>query len=438
MFSHLDSGFPGSEHIWIRPQTGDVCFGHAGPSLPNHHQFPLGRHLISSYLRHLERSPLPLGTYNNSALFDSLVQNATSDFVLSALSRQYTWPYPGEVDCCQHILHVHSCLHQRPVAKFPETTLTFTFDGISYDPHHLESETADTRVMEDGRIRLTIANHSNIGHVFLTFHFRQDRTLYSSCEAWLCQATHVFHVLGIPREEWEGFAVLPNDYFILTLKPFNHAQSRRNCDYRFDPPYYLFVLPPPQLPDMTPDIVSWILAPAESLYYWSIDHDGNSRISEANHMALGLPCFHNHSATLPCGWKAEIYDLVRQWQVAKGFDPTTTDFARSMGHPIVEILPQDNNRFDTDVENGKDTGPESPIFSFFHTNHLRGAIFVDAKYEQEPEPMQVDEAFGSIPDPKDPSLPRQESEGRTSMDVDMEVCSNRMASLCVEAMLVDE
>ncbi|KAK1219191.1 hypothetical protein PQX77_018101 [Marasmius sp. AFHP31] len=142
-------------------------------------------------------------------------------------------------------------------------------------------------------------------------------------------------------------------------------------------------------------------------------------MSEAQHTALGLPCFYNYVTPLgPDYWKAEIYDLVRQWQVAKGFDPTTTDFARSMGHPIVEILPQDDDRFNTYVENGEITGP---------------------KREQGPEPMQVDEAsFKTVPGSREPSSPRQVSEGSTSMDVDMEDCSDRMAGLCVEMILMDE
>ncbi|KAK1234521.1 hypothetical protein PQX77_002275 [Marasmius sp. AFHP31] len=291
--------------------------------------------------------------------------------------------------------------------------------NLLYEWHQLDPFKPAEKFMEDGRTRLTISNHC-IGFGSLNFIFFQKQTPYNYDKAWLCQAIHVFHGLGIPREEWESFALLRDGSIWLLLSTFNH-QSRRDYDYRFDPPYYLFVLPPPQLPSTTPDVVSWTRAPAESLYYWSVDPQGNSRMSEAQHTALGLPCFHKSDAPLATDcWKAEIYDLVRQWQVAKGFDPTTSDFARSMGHPIVEILPQDNDRFDTcvDVENGESTGP---------------------RREQGPEPMQVDEAsFETIPNSRDPSSPRHVSEGSTSVDVDMEDCSDRMADLRVEAMLMDE
>ncbi|KAK1223147.1 hypothetical protein PQX77_013983 [Marasmius sp. AFHP31] len=404
--------FPRSEHIWIRPQTGDICLGPAGPWLPSDCYFRMNIYPVSPHYQHMRRSPLPLSAYNNSALFDYLLQNATSDFVLSTLSQQNTWPYPDGIDYYRHILHVYSRFHQRPVAKFPENTWNFTFCCFSFPLHHLE-ELAET-LMEDGRIRCI----SYSTPIWLFELICQDRPSYGGyVEAWLCQAVHVFHVLGIPRQEWENFALLPDYSYMFGLNPVGHTQSRQNYDsYRFDPPYYLFVLPPPQLPDTTPDVGSWIQAPAESLYYWSVDPDGSSRMPEAQRMEFGLPFFRNY-ADPPYSWKAEIYDLVRQWQEAKGFDPTTTDFARSLGYPIIEILPQDNDRFETFVENGESSGP---------------------KREQEPELMQVDEAFKTMPRSQDPLFQPHDLEGSASMDVDMEECSSRMAGLRVEAMLLDE
>ncbi|KAK1227724.1 hypothetical protein PQX77_009275 [Marasmius sp. AFHP31] len=302
-----------SEHIWIRPQTGDVCLGPAGPLLIRSFFMPAWP---SQRYPYSGCSPLPLSAYNSSALFDYLIQNATNEFILTALFLQCTQPRPDE--------------------------------------------------------------------------------------NWLLSAHSSF--------------LLPNYSCTFSLDPIGHAQSRRDYDsYQFEP-YYLFILPPPQLPDTTPDVVSWMQAPAESLYYWSVDPDGNSRMPEAHRMELDLPCFRN-CVDPPHSWKAEIYDLVRQWQEAKGFDPTTTDFARSLGYPIVEILPQDNDRFDAYVENDESTGP---------------------KREQEPGPMQVDEAFATIPGSQDPSFPPRVLEGSASMDVDMEDCSSRMASLRVETMWMDE
>ncbi|KAK7025582.1 hypothetical protein VNI00_015875 [Paramarasmius palmivorus] len=37
-------------------------------------------------------------------------------------------------------------------------------------------------------------------------------------------------------------------------------------------------------------------------------------------------------------WPSHAYAAIRNWQVARGFDPTTADFARSCGYPEFDIL----------------------------------------------------------------------------------------------------
>ncbi|KAK1219411.1 hypothetical protein PQX77_017869 [Marasmius sp. AFHP31] len=143
---------------------------------------------------------------------------------------------------------------------------------------------------------------------------------------------------------------------------------------------------------------------------------------EAQRKALSLPSFHQSIQLLypvKHHWKAEIYDLARQWQEAQGFDPTTTDFARSLGHPILEILSQDDDRF----ENCADDNEVS--------------MLVDSKNESELERMEVDECFEIGSSSQGALLPRQFGES-SSMDVDMEDCSDLMANLRVEASLMDE
>ncbi|KAL0564392.1 hypothetical protein V5O48_017655 [Marasmius crinis-equi] len=103
------------------------------------------------------------------------------------------------------------------------------------------------------------------------------------------------------------------------------------------------------LPDSTPDFETW--SKSQNLYYWSRDPDGDTAMSDEQRVSLGLPRFIptvNHDC---CTWPVEVYDFMRQWQEAKGFDPTTTDFARSMGFPILEIIPPaDGDHFAECVE----------------------------------------------------------------------------------------
>ncbi|KAK1221222.1 hypothetical protein PQX77_015981 [Marasmius sp. AFHP31] len=247
--------------------------------------------------------------------------------------------------------------------------------------------------------------------------------------AWLSQAAHVFNVLGTPREEWEDYAVLRYIVIFLRLNPdIDHTYTPFDCSQCVGtqintPECYLFVLPPPQLPDTSPDLAAWRQAPAESLYYWSLDPTGDSKMPEVQRTALGLPSFHQSIeplCPLEHHWKAEIYDLARQWQEAQGFDPATTDFARSIGEPILEFLPQEDNRFEHCVDDDE------------------VSMLVDSKNESELERTEVDERFEMGCSSQGALLSQGQFEESSSMDVDMEDCSNLMADLRVGAGLMDK
>ncbi|KAK1231252.1 hypothetical protein PQX77_005636 [Marasmius sp. AFHP31] len=244
-----------------------------------------------------------------------------------------------------------------------------------------------------------------------------------------CKAARVFNVLGTPREEWESCALLMDRYISLRLYPdIDHTYTPSDHSQCVDtqinaPECYLFVLPPSQLPDTTPDIAAWRRAPVESLYYWSLDPTGDSKMPEVQRTALGLPSFRQTielQLQYAFCWKAEVYDLARQWQEAQGFDPTTTDFARSEGYPILEILPQNDDRFENCAEDDE------------------VSMLVDSKNESELERMDVDECFEIGSSSRGVLLPRGQFEESSSMDVDMEDCSNLMADLRVATSLMDE
>ncbi|KAK1219689.1 hypothetical protein PQX77_017584 [Marasmius sp. AFHP31] len=320
--------------------------------------------------------PLPLSMYNNLTFLDPVVKNTPSQFALDTLSYEYTSTYSDSI--------------------------------ADYKCHHCWP-------------RLSISNHRIPESIYYFFSTKSLRN------AWLSQAAHVFDVLGTPREEWENYAVLMDNRIFLqldsdinhTYTPFNGSQC---LDTQIDAPEcYLFVLPPPQLPDMRPDVTAWLRKPAESLYYWSLDPTGDSRMPEAQRIALDLPSFHRSISPLHSAhWKAEVYDLARQWQEVQGFDPTTTDFSRSMRLPILEILPQDDDRFENCAEDDE------------------VSMLVDSKNESELERMKVDECFDIGSSSQGALLPRGQFEESSSMDVDMEDCSDLMADLRVGASLMDE
>uniref|UniRef100_A0A0W0FXJ4 Uncharacterized protein n=1 Tax=Moniliophthora roreri TaxID=221103 RepID=A0A0W0FXJ4_MONRR len=101
-------------------------------------------------------------------------------------------------------------------------------------------------------------------------------------------------------------------------------------------PIYLFVH---SLPTTLSEIVSWLERPC---YFWSFDKTGQSRLSEEECERWGLPVLVPDTGFLDrvvlCSWPTHIYTTLQDWQKATGFDPTTSDWARSRGYPEWEIV----------------------------------------------------------------------------------------------------
>ncbi|KAF9262412.1 hypothetical protein L218DRAFT_403507 [Marasmius fiardii PR-910] len=101
-------------------------------------------------------------------------------------------------------------------------------------------------------------------------------------------------------------------------------------------PTYLFLLPSP--------------SPTRHFYFWSHDPFGRIPLSRDRCKYLGLPFelsiqveYYRHS------WPTEVYKTILEYQIARGFDPITTDFARSRGSPMFKVVPPEN-RFQEVVE----------------------------------------------------------------------------------------
>ncbi|KAJ8079976.1 hypothetical protein PM082_016802 [Marasmius tenuissimus] len=397
-----------SSNLWIRPRTGEICLGPAGPSL-NRGIFTL-RGVISQNVPHPEPSPLPLSMYSNLTFTDNMVKNTSSEFVLNALFKECMWTHPVSIANYDYYNYIWSSSRRQPVAKFAGIPWSFSLNYLYHEPRYLQQPERTT--MEDGRIRLTISNY-RITRILFSFYTHISSTYFS--KLWLSQAAHVFHVLGTPREEWEGYTLYKWISIQLYLHP-NINDNPRRVEAQFNlNECYLFVLPPPQLPDTAPDVAAWLRASAESLYYWSLDPTGDSVMPETQRVALRLPSFYQSIHPLePTHWTVEVYDLVRQWQEAQGFDPTTTDFARSLCYPILEILPQNGSRLEDCVEDDE-----------------------NSKSEPELEGMEVDDCSEMNFSSQDASFSREPFQ-ESSMDVDMEDCINLMANLHVEVTPMDE
>ncbi|KAL0068189.1 hypothetical protein AAF712_004849 [Marasmius tenuissimus] len=153
---------------------------------------------------------------------------------------------------------------------------------------------------------------------------------------------HVISSTNLESLEKNGPAVLP-DVVELTLTPIateeHHSSEFRNqINPERHAPYYLFIRPLIYLSDGFPDLTSWTTsAPMRPPYYWSLDSAGRVALSDTECSALGLPLLLPSCDLKYRTFQPEVYDFVGRFLEAKGFNPTSTDFAESLGYPKLPI-----------------------------------------------------------------------------------------------------
>ncbi|KAJ7930745.1 hypothetical protein B0H13DRAFT_2531799 [Mycena leptocephala] len=77
--------------------------------------------------------------------------------------------------------------------------------------------------------------------------------------------------------------------------------------------------------------------PDTEKYYWAFDPAGLDRLTHEVAEGIGLPTV-EFSIGLEGGrWEERDYDLIRDFHVAKGFDPYTQDAAIAVGYPLIDV-----------------------------------------------------------------------------------------------------
>ncbi|KAK1217450.1 hypothetical protein PQX77_019887 [Marasmius sp. AFHP31] len=150
--------------------------------------------------------------------------------------------------------------------------------------------------------------------------------------AWMTQAWSVFGARGISMEEDLSVyrLVFPR---ALMSGHLSDSEARQ----RSQQPIYLFVRPPP----FDLDNVR-----TSSVHFWSFDEDGQSPLSHNLCQDFGLPTMFSISQyPYSYSWSNEAYNSLRQYQLLRGFDPSTADFARSLGYENIFQPLSDSDRF---------------------------------------------------------------------------------------------
>ncbi|ESK86898.1 hypothetical protein Moror_3415 [Moniliophthora roreri MCA 2997] len=159
-------------------------------------------------------------------------------------------------------------------------------------------------------------------------------------EAWLAQAPRVFNATSTNPED---YPMIFSEWSVEFQSPYNFnplAMKRERI-------IYLFMHPLPY-PLTEQSLLSWI--DSGRTHFWSFDPVGSSEIPRHEWEHLGIPKLipavklPRHE---PAKWPPSVYDAIRDWQVARGLDPNTADFARSLGYPELEILVDEPNKSKT-------------------------------------------------------------------------------------------
>ncbi|KAJ8089535.1 hypothetical protein PM082_014791 [Marasmius tenuissimus] len=169
-------------------------------------------------------------------------------------------------------------------------------------------------------------------------------------KAWLSQAPSVFHARAVSLEnDQEGFNLVYPYAFLGGYLD----ESPSKCQRRRQQAIFLFVYPPP--PHLEEGETS-------SFHHWSLHEDGQPQLSPELCCNLGLPVQLDFGVRFyTFSWSTDNYKLAHQYQVARGFDPNTADFARHLGYGNIFRPVDDSDRFEDAHKDDISACPAIPI-----------------------------------------------------------------------------
>ncbi|ESK87965.1 hypothetical protein Moror_10879 [Moniliophthora roreri MCA 2997] len=192
---------------------------------------------------------------------------------------------------------------------------------------------AEETVLDDGmtRFKLDLTREKGV-HFDAVYSHKKFR------RGWLSQSCRVFDAIEVAERKEDFFIINPPRLMIQSTR--RCAASPILCKDEYPvketppTPIYLFLHP---LPMSISELVSWMDG---HFYFWSFGRTGQSRMSEEECERWGLPVLtlFTSSSVWLYSWPAHVYTALRDWQMARGFDPATFDWARHMSYPEFEIL----------------------------------------------------------------------------------------------------
>ncbi|KAJ8082101.1 hypothetical protein PM082_007947 [Marasmius tenuissimus] len=215
---------------------------------------------------------------------------------------------------------------------------------------------SDRKVLENGLTRFTLASPPRRGvYVFLGWNWWGI-----AAGDWLSQAWRIFHERGVTLgDDLSDYSLVCPYAWLETSGSLDDSEAQH--ERQSQQPIYLFVRSPPlDLGKKT--MRARVRCKTSSLHYWSFDNDGRSPLSPDTCHGLGLPnelVYRDNSTRF--SWDYEEYQRIHQYQLFRGFDPSTTDFARHLGYDSNIFQPaNDSDRFEIHEEQ-PNSNPSFPL-----------------------------------------------------------------------------
>ncbi|KAL0567755.1 hypothetical protein V5O48_014243 [Marasmius crinis-equi] len=293
--------------LWMDTSRGVFCRGPEGP-----------QHYIMNGFG-FDDLPLDAGLVKEDILLRYLTSRKQDREVVQALSLDWD-------------LRTPQSKVERPtvISTLTDTILAVGPSGVWKKEEFKESCLGEREELPNGVTRFTLHHNGQSLELKLDWH-------EPMCE-WLAQATSIFCAHGISLEDnLRAYTNMASELLLPQMLTGTLSNSRakrqrhKNC-----PPIYLFI------------------PPLSTSIFWSFDPDGQNPIATDLCHYLGLPI----SLVLECtedSWPTSTYKALLTYQIARGFDPNTTEFARHNRYPIYEIAEQPlPSRFEQ-VEDSKPT-----------------------------------------------------------------------------------
>ncbi|EEB95241.1 hypothetical protein MPER_05822, partial [Moniliophthora perniciosa FA553] len=130
---------------------------------------------------------------------------------------------------------------------------------------------------------------------------------------------------------------------------------------------YLFLPAPPRISTDVLTLQSWYTTLSQS-YYWSLDEDGKTRLSEDECRRKDLPQLSPGSIEVNLhSWSSDVYDALSKYQIARGFNPAAVrtahtspaDASEDVGIAITDATNSGSDSIDGGLGYASDSGSDS-------------------------------------------------------------------------------